>query len=187
MNALKFSVNYILASNYSVQKKIATPVLYFINFLNKAFSLAHLSPHKETVYCTGADRKGFCPMIKRDDFLPGLDFQQQLSAQYYEATNNADYFNEFHLSVIHDLIATSKERNINLIFLISPRGAFQYPEILALKDKIPSEHLIDLGNATTYPAFYEQEYAVDLSHLTEEGAMMFTKEVANAFKEKWVK
>ena len=183
--ALKFIINYVNAGNYSLQKKIGLPALYLLTSLNKHFSLAHLAPSKESDMCTGNDRKGFCPMDNRPDkYRKGVNKQKQIAKKYYKDGAIKRHLNAYHLSVLLQLIKQSTARGIHLTYIITPRGAQEIPELLALKNALPQKHIIDLGKPMDFPELYDFDHTSDEAHLNEEGAKEFTKLLAQKFSTK---
>lgn len=154
--------------------------------------------HRE--FFAGKERNGF---VSIDSVLP-YDTAGQLIARRAEFENNAsqlleerfqsaqNYFdlskknlplNHVHLNKIKQLIKTSADKGIHLIFFVPPKHK-NYHEIKRLARLIPAEHFIELVDPLKYPELYKYEYTFDKGHLNAEGAEIFSRYFAAAFRDK---
>lgn len=105
--------------------------------------------------------------------------KSQISKSYANISATYDNIN---LNKIKELINKSKEKNINLIFILSPRNGSQ--KLLNLSRKIPKMNLIDLSNPQKYSIFYELENSFDVGHLNTQGATTYSEFLAVEFEKK---
>jgi len=92
--------------------------------------------------------------------------------------------NEAVLNLIYKYLNKSIRKNKKLIFIFSPKftHGMTPSEIYALYLAIPEEYKINMADPNKYPEFYEFENRYDQMHFNENGAKLFTKELATAFQ-----
>lgn len=86
----------------------------------------------------------------------------------------SDSYQEY-LNQIGDGLA---KKGVKLIFVISPRKRpWDMEYLLSIKPNLKYP-VIDLSSAAEYPEFFNYRYSFDDTHLNEEGAVVFTRELA---------
>jgi len=105
----------------------------------------------------------------------------QLTPQF-NRDDYADFVNQTFLKKLNALIAASDAKGVKLVFIIPPRGE-EYLELLAIKNELPADHIIELANPGTVPELYTVAGSFDTNHLNKAGAAIFTSHVAKALRE----
>jgi hypothetical protein len=94
--------------------------------------------------------------------------------------------NQFHLDFLLALIDNSKQKGIEVIFILPPKlKDIQYIELLPVANALPAKHIIRLEDPDKYKEFYLTKYAFDVAHLNALGANLFTNYVAMEFKKRY--
>lgn len=126
-------------------------------------------------------RKGMAAL--RDGFFADttvLSSARDRASHIYEQLNPAHQINTPHWERLQDLLDQSKKKGVHLIFLLSPR--VYAPDLLALMNKLPPEHKIDLSDPRRFPEFYQAGFSFDDMHLNHRGATLYTESLASALK-----
>jgi len=121
---------------------------------------------------------------KRQAFLSDTTtINPKITASLVELNNSQlEYYkNEVHLKKLLEIIETSKQKGIEVIFVIPPRF-FRYEELYALKHYLPKTNVVDISNAEKYPLLYQSKYSFDVGHLNNAGAILFTEYLAQEIK-----
>lgn len=105
----------------------------------------------------------------------------EFAEESYSRVNYGPYLNRVHFERLMKLYRLSEDRGIELYFVISPR-LWHYNELLALRDRLPENRVIELASSSKYPEFYHPEYTFDAEHLNREGAALFTREMAREIR-----
>lgn len=192
---LNFSINYTLASNRPLWEKIKVIKKYIICYVNKiinGYKALVCNKSNENGLYYGKD--GFYSLNEEMSDIGGNNYLRKILASFLKDTtvlekkvsranrvfsvkNNEQFINEVHLIKLIDLIEKSKQKGVHLIFVIPPRGV--YNELLAIKEKLPSNHIIEIANPQKYPELYQVEFTFDKWHVNKKGADLYTKYIAN--------
>jgi len=103
----------------------------------------------------------------------------KISNSYDNISNNYDKVN---LNRILELIQKSKQKGVELIFIVSPRNGNQ--QLINLSRQIPEKNIIDMSNPQNYPVLYNYENSFDVGHLNSKGAVLYSKMLAIEFEKK---
>ena len=197
---LNFAINYTLNSNMSLNEKTQFISVYSISYLvNKTRVIyddvffqtrnfkEYIENNQDGFYAVDrqmADSKNNNMLKDRMRyFLENthlLKSRIEITNQSFSKQNNQDFLNKAHLNKINYLIKKSKEKNIHLVFIIPPRLP-EYDGLIAIKEKLPKTHIIEIANPEKYPELYQIDYSFDIGHLNSEGAKIFTKYLADEF------
>lgn len=200
---LNFAINYISDTEKSESEKADLMARYFKSHLFSYFDVKifkHYSMDtKNTVRRMGSD--GFYSLDddlketpnnkvlnqRRETFLTdtgALKERRQSVLDIYESRPDLA-LNEFHYTYLLSLIEKSKEKGVELIFVLPPRlTADQYLELLPISNQLPKRNVINLSDPRDYNSLYMTEYSYDVGHLNARGAALMTKYLANEFKDK---
>jgi hypothetical protein len=110
--------------------------------------------------------------IKKDSSI--LNTRLNIAIENYN--NIADDFDSVHFNRISKMIENANELDIHTVFFISPRNSSQ--ELINLFNAIPNENKIDMGNPFLYKDYYLLKYAFDRGHLNENGAQLYSVDIA---------
>lgn len=193
---------------YNIPRKVYSTSIYFVSFLENLFHLGHLreglmdKKYYDLAY-VGIERNGFYPLESEyqetnDNGLknvfserkqklidnPSVLNKRKVNFLELEKKSNNNNCNNINLKKIKHLIEKSKEKDIHLFFILSPR--LDSKEIFNLSKKIPKQHIINMGSPNVYPEFYSLENSFDIGHLNNKGADLYSKKIAleffNSFK-----
>lgn len=201
---------HIAAAQWEKSDKSRQKVYFLSGYLRKLYSIDRYAAEIKRYYeesrkgrrefLAGKDRDGFVPI---NDALP-YDIAGDLDARRVNFENNTAQIleerllsarnftdlseanlplNRIHLEKIRHLIRVSSEKGVHVVFFVPPK-AKNYREIIRLARLIPEEHFIEVVDPVKYPELYEYEYTFDKGHLNAEGAKIFSRYFAAAFKEK---
>ncbi|WP_234571543.1 putative rhamnosyl transferase [Rhodohalobacter sp. 614A] len=205
-NELRFISSYVANHpGMSYQESIKYYIKYGISFIENMFNLGHfgqsyLSPGYYKAEYLGPSSNGYVPLdyelntttdstlihhyTERREALADssslLDVRAQTTQNHFKSIS--DELNEVHLKRILKLIEDSKEKNIQLIFLLSPRNTRQ--SLVNLYHAIPESHKIQLADPENFPELYELQYSFDAGHLNSDGAKIYSTLLAQKFYEK---
>lgn len=173
---------------------------FLLSFVDRALLLGHfrdelMENKNESTNILGMEYNGYFPleeeMAQLGDDSNGLkqrakalrdDPKELLTrARAYISEEEIDVtiYNDVQLARITKLLESSKEKGINLIFVLLPRSAS--PELLGLFYNIPPQSRIDLCNPILFPEFYDIEHSFDVGHLNTKGAELMTKKLAESY------
>lgn len=79
------------------------------------------------------------------------------------------------LDICLNIIEKNKEKGIETVFILPPRGRGNYNILLPIFNKLPNNNKIDLGNPLLYPEFYTVENSFNFFHLNEQGAAIYSR------------
>jgi len=194
-----FSYRYIQNSNLTSNKTELLTILRksFINKLIHSYNLKNIFFSKQTSnnffktegYSNTDEYSLHLPsnnelLERRQTFLSDTTTIQKIIAASIVELNNSQleyYKNEVHLEKLLEIIETSKQKGIEVIFIIPPRIS-RYEELYALKHYLPKTNVVDISNAEKYPLLYQSKYSFDVGHLNNAGAILFTEYVAQEIK-----
>jgi hypothetical protein len=88
-------------------------------------------------------------------------------------------FDEINLKRILTLINISKEKGIDLIFVL-PQIVID-KDLITLSKLIPKRNLIDLSDPKKFPQLYYTHNVFDVGHLNDKGAAIFTELLVNEY------
>ncbi len=202
LESLSFSIKYCLASNRLFNRKIEMINKYILSYVYKI--LNPFSGYKEITsnksnakgLYIGKNKDGFYSLDEQMSDIGGINHLTKRSTSFlkndstflekkisrankiFSRKNNVQFINETHLKKAKDLIEKSKQRGVHLIFIIPPDTSAR-KELIAIKEKLPSKHIIEIANPKKYPKLYQIEFTFDRGHLNKKGANLFTKYVAN--------
>jgi len=123
-------------------------------------------------------------IAKRQTFLSDTTIVEEKIVPTTLELNNSQleyYKNEAHLEKLLEIIETSKQKGIDVIFIIPPRSS-RYEELYALKHYLPKTNVVDISNAEKYPLLYQSKYSFDVGHLNNAGAILFTEYLVQEIK-----
>jgi hypothetical protein len=195
------STAYTFRSNYSFDEKIELINSYSISYIfntlfgHKALTSTHLryqdrflGPNDDGFYSLndemneiGGDngyRKRYKAFLKDPSVL---EKKITIANKHFSERNYEQFINEVHLAILLELIEKSTRMGVHLVFIIPPK-LDSYNELLALKERLPSEHILEIANPKEYPELYQADYSFDLGHLNEKGANLFSEFFANEFR-----
>lgn len=105
---------------------------------------------------------------------------QKLMSEKSDTTINAHHF-----KYLISLIQESKDKGVNLIFVLPPRlTAEEYLELIPISDLLPNENIIKLEDPNQFKELYMEEYSFDVGHMNAGGATFMTQYLAKGFKER---
>lgn len=114
----------------------------------------------------------------------GYKYPELISKNEIEINDSVD---EFTVSLLNEIIHISKEKNIKLIFSISPRystlnykGINSYKELIHILEKT-NVHFYDNGGISLIS---NNEFYKDGAHLNDNGARVFTSLLINQIKQR---
>ncbi len=110
--------------------------------------------------------------IKKDSSI--LNNRLNHAIEHYN--NIADDFDSVHFNRISKMIENANELDIHTVFFISPRSSSQ--ELINLFNAIPNKNKIDMANPFLYKDYYLLKYAFDRGHLNENGAQLYSVDIA---------
>lgn len=186
-------------------QKTKTGLNYSMSYFENLFHLGHfgqqlispdyyddryLGPHKngffslDKDYETNTDEKIKEDFKKRKNSFRNNAYlfnnrKSQLLNSYNTISNSYD---EVNLKRILALIEQSKQKGIELIFILSPGNASQ--ESINLSTHIPEMNIIDLANPKKYGFLYNLDNLFDKGHLNSKGATAYSKMLAFVFAKK---
>lgn len=100
-----------------------------------------------------------------------------------KAYNNiSNHYDKVNLNRILELIQKSKQNEVELIFILSPRNGNQ--ELINLGYQIPKQNFIDMSNPEKFGLLYSYENSFDVGHLNTQGALLYSKMIAVEFEKK---
>jgi len=200
---LNFAVNYISDTNKSDSEKASLMTRYFKSHFYSYFDVKifkhYMMDTKNTVRRMGAN--GFYSLDddlketpnnkvlnqRREIFLADtetLTERRQSVLNIYRGGSDL-VLNDFHYTYLLSLIEKSKEKGVDLIFVLPPRlTADQYLELLPISNQLPKRNVINLSDPRDYNTLYMTDYSYDVGHLNARGATLMTKYLANGFKDK---
>jgi hypothetical protein len=86
------------------------------------------------------------------------------------------YVNQSLLEAANGFIERAKQKNIHLIFLMTPQWReYQYVEMVPVFNQLPNAHKILIGDARKYPELYSAEISLDPAHLDIKGSKIYTQ------------
>lgn len=196
-----FIFKYLINSNYTSNERFEIGTSYFSSFIMKNINFLHYlklfdSSNKNKLqnfffkknngfYSLDEDFPPTSNYAKRNENFKSdtSGFNRMTRQVQKEFRNKKDFdsFNQYHYQKLINLINLAKTKNIHLIYLLPPRSR-SYVEELALINRIPSAHLIEIANPFKYPELYQSKYAFDKNHFNKEGADIFTSNIASEFK-----
>ena len=190
-------------SSLSMVRKIGFFYRYSISLIENQFNIGffgHLivkQPDENTEDFLGPNQDGYYPLeaellvTKNPEILRDLVMRQKslvsdtmsLVVESEESVQDLTYNNksldEIHLKKILQLIEKSNERNIHLIFFVSPR--LSSPELIALYDAVPKFNKLEFSNARLYPELYHWNNTYDIAHLNTKGSGLYSQLMAENF------
>lgn len=97
-----------------------------------------------------------------------------------EFDSETKYTNYPHIDKINQLIELSKEKGVELYFIIKPndKNSIEWFKFL---DNLKTNNLILLSDPNLYPELYQSEYFFDNEHYNEKGAHIFTTYLAQEY------
>lgn len=194
-----FCLQYILNSNdpLSLKSKLLWLHTKGLAYKNTRFpqfsSFFDIKPQKKYF---GEDEQGYLPVedtrgigdeqieFRRERFnntIKSLEIRRENLTNEYSLEYDSTWLNPYYYTFLVDLIEEYANKGIHIVYIIPPRADTFLQEI-ALLHKLPSDHIIDMGNPIKYPEFYSEEYTFDKSHLNKEGAALFSQKFAKKFK-----
>lgn len=201
-----FVGNSIYSNNQlNLKNKIKSGLNYSISYMENLLHLGHfgsqiINPDYYDDKYLGLQKDGFFSLdndykttkdetvkkrlLERKESIiknPNLidDRKLKISNFYNDFSNNYDKVN---LNRILELIEKSKQKGIQLIFILSPRNGSQ--QLINLSRQIPEMNIIDMSNPNNYDILYKNENSFDVGHLNSKGAVLYSKMLALAFKKK---
>ena len=197
---LLFSLNYINHSTYSADIKKELYSCYLKSYLFGFYDFSNFLNLFRPIDMDEVGVNGFLSMEEamniKDENASLIerwqDFRSDTSeiSERIEAANQAvttamNYeVNTYHQQYLTSLIEKSRNKGIELIYIIPPRlTESQYNELVPLANSLPQNHVIELYNYSDYSEFYRAAYSFDIGHLNTEGANIFTKFLAEKIKD----
>lgn len=199
---LLYIYNYLIHSDLPLKHKIGFGVTYSFTSLIKYTHIGTLDLSPEHVEhpeeLIGYNHDGFLSLDDQLKLTPGNDdyhkrkrefaadtilLQQRINQSILDfgKTDYQNWLNRAHLTKTNQLISDSQAKGIHLIFIIPPMLP-EYREVLALKEALPENHVIELADINKYPEFYLRENLFDHGHLNAVGASLFTGELGDELR-----
>ena len=85
-----------------------------------------------------------------------------------------------YLELLEQAIARGRDAGIEVIPVLMPGVLGHYP----ILRQLPPGRWLDLADPGRYPDFYRERYQADLSHLNAEGARLFSRALAEAYRDR---
>ena len=175
---------------------------YIISYMENVFHVGHVGKQllTENFYdkrFLGERLDGYYPMglemrtIKDDEIVKHLNeitleiqkdssiLDDRLNLAKENYNNITTEFDVVHFNRISKMINSANNSGVHIVFFISPRSSSQ--ELINLFNIIPKENRIDMANPYLYKDFYLLKYAFDRGHLNEQGAKVYSQELAKEF------
>ena len=199
---LIYAWKYIYASKFSFRKKLSFAKEYFQNFLysfyNSEIYRYPIEWHEEKnkpltsiqgfKSCNQALKEEGGSFIKRKERFqrkPELNRERIESAKKVREFKKLKFYNKPHLDYMRELIKKSKDKGVQLIFIVAPRmQANAYKQTVPLLKHLPKKNAIDLADYYHYKELYRRSNAFDESHPNEKGARILTHLLAGKLNEK---
>ena len=205
-NYLIYSLKYIYNSLYSLRIKANLYLSYLKLFVHRIFDFSkYKTLLKEMIDFNSVNYKelkqyqGFYSLDefskdsnrqdiidRRNSFLADTTILQERILSNINSFNKKyhdNYLNNAHLRKLQELVKLSEENNLKLIFIVQPKQT-DYDELLAIKENITEDNLIELADYRLYPEFYHLKYSYDIAHLNFEGACQFSSLLSEKLKDK---
>ena len=204
---LLFVGNSIFSNNQLNQKQKGKAYLnYSVSYLENLLHLGHFraqilhSNYYNKKYL-GINNDGYLPLdyeyettenkIIKDDFHARnqrfLENPKSLNTIKLKILNSynsiSKKYDQINLNRILDLIQKTKQKGINLIFILSPRMGGQ--KLINLSKKIPEINIIDMCNPQNHDLFYYNENSFDQRHFNSKGAESYSKYLLQNSKKKY--
>lgn len=198
---LHFSFKYIFKSNIPFSSKLNLIKSYIISYVYKSvygYKALVNNNLKQYKLLLGINKDGFCTLDELAKENGGnnifrkrsISFQEDttlleerisIAHQAFAVKNYKPFINEVHLKKLNRLIKISQQKGVHLIFIIPPRRdeVNIYNELLAIKERLPSHHIIEIANPKKYPQLYQVEFTFDIGHFNRKGAKLYSKYLAN--------
>lgn len=104
---------------------------------------------------------------------------KRIKQNFKKLKSSKEYYNQSYLDYIKDLQILAKEKNVELIFVLTPRNHNR--DCFFTFQHIDSNKKIDLNSVNKYPKFYSEKYTYDVGHLNHKGAKLFSKVLAQEY------
>jgi len=194
---LDFSYDYIQASEQSYLKKIYHYVTYSSSYLLKQFMIPAWKEISSDENSYPTEFNGYVSFSeeiektkdrnlihRRKGFLrdtSALNKRTRSAKTWFKKeTREKSEVNSAHLKMLNQLINLSKEKGIELYFIIPPRHE-DYKELAGLIEQLP-KRIIEFADYTKYPELYTSNTSFDVGHLNADGSRMLSGYFANQFK-----
>lgn len=199
---LNFAINYVSNSDKSQGEKLDLTSRYVKSHLYSYFDVKIFKHYwmdtKNTVRRMG--EHGFYSLDDDLQETPNNDVLKQRKTTFIADTKTLDerrnsvldiyensnkkVVNDYHLSYLKSLIKKSKEKGIDLIYVLPPRlTAEEYEELVPISNLLPKTNVINLSHPETYNELYTLENSYDVGHLNANGARIMTSYLAEEFKD----
>lgn len=159
---------------------------YIEPFVERFFGIGHFGKQirdKEyySIKNVGSKMKGFVPLDEEDQTEGRLkktqmNDQKKLDIRYQNAINakyDPKLVDRVHLNFLKELKRKANARNIEVIFLLSPRNMNSY--IVTMGEELKKNgKVIDLSRN---PNYYDLQLSYDEGHLNAKGSTLYTNEL----------
>ena len=116
------------------------------------------------------------------DTLPAL---VRIRDQWNEATADpAAHLNGTELERLMAMISKAQAEGIHLFFAIHAPMTTVTPELVALHEALPPEHVLPILNPNEFPSLYNQELFFDRGHYNANGTAAYSVKFAEAFAQR---
>lgn len=184
------SNNFLFILNYVLDKDIRTFRDYLIgmhyvisystsqllNNLNLGKVKGLKAYHQES---KSFDDKGFTAIESKKKINQITISNYQSKARKLFQSNNENKSNGAILKEVHEIIKKAKERNISLIFILTPKNYTE--EMVASYKALPSENKIDYKKFLNHDSLFAPSNWGDNTHFNFQGAQSFTNFIAKEF------
>jgi len=139
----------------------------------------------------GPDGDGWVPFKKADtgaefarrqEFLDDLPRYRRMLARQDERRSRPDCLTSYHSEMLVRLEAAVESLGATPIFILSPATDPRCEVHAAFRDGV-LPNLIAFDDATEYPELYEVRHRFDIEHLNTEGALLYSRLLAERFAE----
>lgn len=194
---LDFSFDYINASEQSLPKRIYHYITYSSSFLLRHFMIPAWKeissdeityPEKFNGYYSFSDELARSEEIdllhRRKGFLRDttvlINRARSAKAWFNKDKMESAEVNTAHLKMLNHLIDISKDKGIELYFIIPPRHE-DYKELVGLIELLPNR-VIQFADYSQYPKLYTASNSFDVGHLNESGSQLLSAYFADKFR-----
>jgi hypothetical protein len=119
-------------------------------------------------------------LARRASFLADTLAAQRraIGLRHLYARPSAGRVSRIHLDRLNALLDKAQQRGVRLRFVIPPLWIDRGEDLVALANELPDSSVIALCHPDSFPQFYRPENMFDAGHLNDQGARLFTIELA---------
>lgn len=194
--------SFIKRETLTLREKISASSKYLVSYLESIFHIGHFGKliTSENYYdqkLLGPEKDGFFPLQLDYSTSTDWEYKAHLEERIQSLQKNpailekrktkdneargqpSNSYDHVHLDRVQELISKANDKNIHLIFLLSPRCASK--EIISLSKQLESKHFINMAQPDLFSDLYLLENSFDRGHLNTKGAKIYSKYIAEQF------